>query len=202
MSAETDAEPSPEPVWSWRADWTEPVRRHPVRVALCVLLVETVLAVRNGLQPDLAALAYLGFVGTALGFIDVRLRRLPDPLTLPSYPIGIALLGAAAPFTAGGGGRLAAALVGLLSLGAVFAIQWFCFPAGLGFGDVKLSGVLGLYLGWFGFDAWMFGVLAMFVLGGSCAVGLLVLRRAGRKDSIPFGPFMLLGTLAGVAVHA
>ncbi|GAA2421108.1 hypothetical protein GCM10010191_35610 [Actinomadura vinacea] len=198
MSTEMDLEPSPETVWSWRADWTEPLRHHPILVTLCVLVVETVLGLRVGLQPDLVAFAYLGIVGTALGFIDVHLRRLPDPLTLPSYPIVIGLLAAAAPFTGNGGGHFVTALIGSASLWAIFAVQWFFVPDALGLGDVKLSGVLGLYLGWLGADAWMLGVFAMFVIGGSYAVGLLVSRRAGRKESIPFGPFMLLGTLVGV----
>ncbi|MFI0351620.1 prepilin peptidase [Actinomadura sp. 9N407] len=166
------------------------------------MVVGGLIAWRVGLRPELVAFLYLGVVGTALGFVDVALKRLPDPLTLSSYPIGVALLGAAAPFVEDGGGRFVAALVGLAALWALFAVQWFCFPNALGFGDVKLSGVLGLYLGWFGTDAWVLGVFSMFLLGGLYSIGLLVLRRAGRKETIPFGPFMLLGALVGVVAYA
>ncbi|MEW2352536.1 A24 family peptidase [Spirillospora sp. NPDC029432] len=199
MSAEAAEDPV---VWSWRADWTEPVRARPVPVAAVAVLVCGVLGWRVGLRAELAAFVYLGVVGTALGFVDAALRRLPDPLTLTAYPAGLALLGAAVPFTEDGGRRYMAALAGMAVLWVFFAVQWFALPSALGLGDVKLSGVLGLYLGWLGSGAWVLGVFSMFVLGGLYAVGLLVLRRAGRKEAIPFGPFMLLGAFAGVVVYA
>ncbi len=71
-------------------------------------------------------------------------------------------------------------------------------PEGDGFGDVKLAGLLGLYLGWVGWGALAVGSFAAFVLGGVFSVGLLMLRRAGRKTGIPFGPWMLLGAAVGI----
>ena len=65
------------------------------------------------------------------------------------------------------------------------------YPRGMGFGDVKLAGVLGLYLGWFGWGALVVGWFAAFLLGGLFSVGLLLAGRAGRKSGIPFGPWML-----------
>lgn len=188
--------------WSLRADWTEPVRRRPVPVLLTGVVALALLVWRIGLRPDLVAFAYLACVGAVLGAVDIALRRLPDPLTLPSYPIGAALLGAAAAFTDDGGDRFVDALIGFGVLWGLFVLQWVVLPRALGLGDVKLSGVLGLYLGWLGYDAWTFGVLAMFVFGGLYSVALIVLRRASRGATIPFGPFMLLGTLAAVLVHA
>ncbi len=64
-------------------------------------------------------------------------------------------------------------------------------------GDVKLSGVLGLYLGWFGRDAWLLGLLATYLLGGLAAIGIMIVRRT-RKGEFPFGPYMLAGTLIAV----
>jgi leader peptidase (prepilin peptidase) / N-methyltransferase len=194
-------EPS-RPAWSWHADWTEPLRRDRVPVAVAAVLGVALLAWRLGPRPDLPAFAYLMVVGVALTAVDVRLRRLPDPLTLPSYGAGLVLLGAAAPFTPGGGDRLTAALTGLAALWALFAVQWFIVPSAMGFGDVKLSGVLGLYLGWLGPDAWVLGVLAMFLLGGLYSAVLLIVRRARFRSTIPFGPFMLAGTLTGVLLYA
>ncbi|MFB4312815.1 prepilin peptidase [Actinomadura sp. 21ATH] len=200
MSAEAAAEKPV--VWSWRADWMEPVRARPVPVAVVAVLVCGVLGWRVGVRAELAAFLYLGLVGTALGFVDAALRRLPDPLTLTSYPVGLVLLGAAVPFTEAGGQRYVGALVGMAVLWVFFAVQWFMLPNALGLGDVKLSGVLGLYLGWLGSGAWVLGVFAMFVTGGLYSIGLLVLRRAGRKESIPFGPFMLLGAFVGIVAYA
>ncbi|MBC6461011.1 prepilin peptidase [Actinomadura sp. HBU206391] len=182
-------------------DWLEPVSRRPLPVALVAAAVVAVLAVRIGLRPELAAFCYLGVVGAVLAFIDAALHRLPDPLTLPSYPIGAALLGIAVPFTDDGGTRYLHALAGLGALLLLFVVQWVITADAIGLGDVKLSGVLGLYLGWLGSSAWVMGVFAMFVLGGVYAVGLLVTRRATRKSAIPFGPFMLAGALAAVVSY-
>jgi leader peptidase (prepilin peptidase)/N-methyltransferase len=68
----------------------------------------------------------------------------------------------------------------------------------MGFGDVKLSGVLGLYLGWLGWGVWAVGLFLGFLFGGLFGVALIALRRGGRKTAVPFGPFMLLGVLVAV----
>ncbi|MFG2000063.1 prepilin peptidase [Spirillospora sp. NPDC048911] len=193
---------APPRVWSLRADWTEPLRARPVPAALVCAAVLALLTWRVGVEPALPAFLCLGTVGTALGFVDVAIKRLPDPLTLPSYGVGAALLGAAAPFTDGGSGRFLHALIGLAALWALFAVQWFLMPSAIGLGDVKLAGVLGLYLGWLGLDAWLLGVVATFVIGGLVAAGLLAARRTGRKSELPYGPFLLLGALLAVLVHA
>ncbi|HEX2314314.1 MAG TPA: A24 family peptidase [Thermomonospora sp.] len=187
---------------SGRRDWFAPVARRPVPVALGVLAVVALLAFRIGPRPELAAYTCFGVVAVLLTVIDAEIRRLPDPLTLPSYPAGVALLGLAAPFTDDGGSRLLHALVGMAALWLLYAAQWFLVPGQLGFGDVKLAGVLGLYLGWLGLPAALTGVLAIHVTSGVYALGLLATRRAGPRTQIPFGPFMTLGTLVGVVVHA
>ena len=71
-------------------------------------------------------------------------------------------------------------------------------PGGHGFGDVKLSGVLGLYTAWLGWDVWGAGLLLGFFLGGFFGIGLIALKRGGRKTAVPFGPFMMLGALIAV----
>jgi leader peptidase (prepilin peptidase)/N-methyltransferase len=71
---------------------------------------------------------------------------------------------------------------------------------GLGFGDVKLAGVLGLYLGYLGWRSFAIGALTPSFLGGAFAIGLLVLRRANRKTAIAYGPFLIAGALIGVFV--
>jgi leader peptidase (prepilin peptidase) / N-methyltransferase len=83
-------------------------------------------------------------------------------------------------------------------LWALYAVQHLLAPRAIGWGDVKLAGVLGLYLGWLGAPAWWLGTLAGFVIGGVYAVGMLITRRGSRKSEIPFGPFMLAGALVGI----
>ncbi|MBC6465523.1 prepilin peptidase [Actinomadura alba] len=182
-------------------DWTEPVACRPATVALVAVAIVPVMVWGIGPRAELAAFCYLGVVGVVLSFIDIALHRLPDPLTLPSYPIGAALLGVAVPFTDDGGTRYLHALAGLCAMLLLYFVQWFIVPNAIGFGDVKLSGVLGLYLGWLGWPAWILGLFAAFVLGGVWAVGLLITRRADRKSAIPFGPFMLVGVLVAVVRH-
>jgi leader peptidase (prepilin peptidase)/N-methyltransferase len=79
-----------------------------------------------------------------------------------------------------------------------YFVQHFLLPHAMGGGDVKLAGVLGLYLGWLGEAAWVTGVVAGFLYGGVYSVTWLLLGRAGRKDEFPYGPFMLAGALTGI----
>ncbi len=108
------------------------------------------MAIRFGPSPALPAFCYLAGIGVPLAVIDARCQRLPDALTLPSYPVALALLGFAALLLPGGAGHFLGALAGLALACGVFLLQVLLYPAGLGWGDVKLSGLLGLYLGWLG----------------------------------------------------
>lgn len=158
------------------------------------------VAVRFGLAPPLPAYLYLAAVAVPLGAIDVREHRLPDALTLPSYPIGLGLLAVAAPFVEAGGRQLLHAAFGLLGLAAFYGLLFLLNPRGIGFGDVKLAGVLGAYLGWLGPDSWVVGAFLGVLFGGLFALALLVTRRAHRRSHIPYGPFLLAGALVAVLV--
>ena len=71
-------------------------------------------------------------------------------------------------------------------------------PNGMGFGDVKLALPLGVALGWYGWAVLCAGGFAGFLFGALYGLGLMILRRAGRKTGIPFGPFMIAGALTGL----
>ena len=129
-------------------------------------------------------------------WIDAQSGRLPDRLTLPSYPIALALLGGAALAVPAGGQHYLHALAGLAACALFYSVLWLISPASIGLGDVKLAGVLGLYLGWFGARATLAGLLGGFVLAAVVGLMLITARRATRKTHIPFGPFMLAATLA------
>ncbi|RCV56694.1 prepilin peptidase [Marinitenerispora sediminis] len=148
---------------------------------------------------EVAAFAFLGVWGVLLAVIDARTHRLPNPLVLPAYPVALALLGAAAATTPGGGAALRSALIGMAALWACYWLLWFIYPAGMGWGDVKLSGLLGLYLGWTGLGAVASGTFVAFLLSACYGLVLIALRRATRRSQLPFGPFMILGAL-GVIV--
>ena len=90
------------------------------------------------------------------------------------------------------------ALLGMVALGGAYFLLAFIYPAGMGLGDVKLAGVLGLYLAFLGWGTLVVGFAAGFLLGGVYAIVLLVAGRAGRKTGIPFGPFMIAGAFVAV----
>lgn len=149
-----------------------------------------------GPSPALPAFCYLAVVSVTLAFIDARHKRLPNALTLPSYPAALILLGIGAVFVPGGTRHFADALIGMAAAWLFFVLQAFIYPAGIGWGDVKLSGVLGLYLGWFGARALLIGLLGGYLLAAVAAIGLLLAGRATWKSMLPFGPFLLASSLA------
>jgi leader peptidase (prepilin peptidase)/N-methyltransferase len=155
------------------------------------------LALRLAAAWALPAFLYIAAVGVALAYIDWDTRRLPNALTLPSYAVGGALLTGAAAAT-GHWSMLLRAAIGMVALFALYLLLAFIYPAGMGFGDVKLAGLLGLYLGWLGWGAWCVGVFAGFLLGGIGGGLVIATHRGGRKTAIPFGPFMLAGALLAI----
>jgi leader peptidase (prepilin peptidase)/N-methyltransferase len=155
------------------------------------------LALRFGPHAILVAYLYLGAVGLALALIDLDVHRLPNSLTLPSYAVGAVLLTVAAlvshhPFD------LLRAALGMAAMYAFYFLLVVIKPGGMGWGDVKLSGVLGLYLGFLGWGPLVVGTFLAFLLGGFAGVALMVAGRARRKSRIPFGPFMVAGALIAV----
>ena len=126
--------------------------RAPARLAWACAVASAadgLIAWRLGASPALPAYLFFGVLGSALVVLDVSTRRLPNHLVLPSYPIAIILLGLAASIS-GDWWPLARAGIGLLVLGGFFGALAVAFPGQLGLGDVKLAGILGLYLAWFG----------------------------------------------------
>ncbi|GAB3135348.1 MAG: prepilin peptidase [Salinibacterium sp.] len=192
------------PVLSWLLlrgecrDCGEPISwRYPaVEAGTAMLFV--LVAVRFGFElPSVAALPaflYLTAIAVALSLIDIDTQRLPNLIVLPSYVVALVLLTIATAAT-GDWWMLARAAIGGVALFAFYFTLVIVYPKGMGLGDVKLAGVLGLFLGWLGWGELVVGAFAPFLLGGIYAVALLVTRRAGRRSGIPFGPWMLAGAL-------
>jgi len=188
------------------ADCRAPISiRYPaVELGTAVLFVALGLRL-HALQLLAALPAYLYFaaIGVALSLIDLDLKRLPNRIVLPSYPV-LAVLLAGAAIADGDGWRLARAGLAGAALFAFFFVLAFAYPAGMGFGDVKLVGVLGLVLGYLSWSAVLVGAFAGFLLGALVGVVVLASRRGDRKTALPFGPFLIVGTLiaivAGTAV--
>ena len=157
----------------------------------------TVPATRTAAVLELGAFLYLASISVALAAIDVDVRRLPDVVVLPAYVVGGVLLGAAdllrgdlvalGTAAAGAGGSV------LLYLALVIVK-----PGGMGMGDVKLAGVLGLFAGQLGIAPLIVGTFSAFLLGAVLGIALLLVGRATRSTAIPFGPWMIVGTWIGV----
>ncbi|MFE9457039.1 prepilin peptidase [Streptomyces californicus] len=167
-----------------------------VTATVCVAL-----AAATGARPELVAWLALTPVAVLLAVVDRRVHRLPDPLTLPLAAAAVLLLGGAA-LLPGAAGSWSSGLLGGLALGGFYFLLFLINPNGMGFGDVKLALALGAALGWYGWAVLFVGGFAGFLFGAAYGLGLVVLRRAGRKTGIPFGPFMIAGALAGLLLGA
>lgn len=149
-------------------------------------------------RPAVVPLVYMGSVCVmvVLAAIDLDVHRLPDRIQLPAYPVLVALL-ALCSWATGGWADLLRAVVAGLALFTVFLILVLIAPGGgMGFGDAKLSGLLGLLLGWLSWGHVVIATLATFLLGGVVAVALLVARRADRGTEFAYGPVMLASAAA------
>lgn len=166
------------------------------KTAVAAALAAGLVGARVGWGPELSFLLYLVPVGIALAIIDWRTRLLPTKLIAPSYLVVVVLVVVSA-WLGDDWHRLAGAGWGWLVAGGTFFVLWFIYPAGMGYGDVRLSGVLGIALGYLGWGELLTGVYAAFLIGGVGGFLLSALRIVDRK-AYPFGPFMLVGALVGV----
>ncbi|WP_328325229.1 A24 family peptidase [Kribbella sp. NBC_00382] len=150
-----------------------------------------------GASAGLAAWLVLAVAGSVLGYIDARTRYLPSAIIWPAYLlVGLALVIAALQ-TGEWGSLWRSAIAGAVGFG-VFYLLWFVFPRGVGFGDVRLSGLLSIALGWLGWGELVAGLYGGFFLGAVIGIVLTAAKVFKRKQLFPFGPFMLVGALIGV----
>ena len=169
----------------------------PVVIELLAAAVTGLLFARFGTEPAAAAFAYLGLVAVALTEIDLAVQRLPDRLTLTTYPALVVLLGLAAVFE-GNGTALIRAILGSLVLGTGYMLLGLASAGQLGGGDIKLAGLVGLSLGWLGWQPLIAGASLGFVLAAIAGLALLATRRASLRARISFGPYILAGALLAV----
>jgi leader peptidase (prepilin peptidase)/N-methyltransferase len=159
------------------------------------------VAVRVGL--DWALPGFLLFAWTLLvvAVIDAKTRRIPNRLTYPLTPVLIVLLTAAALLHGQPVWAYRALLGGVVAFATLLVLA-IANPRGMGMGDVKLAGFIGVGLGYLGWDVLAVGVLAGFLLGGLVATILLAARIRGRKDLMPFGPYLAAGAFLALLVDS
>jgi leader peptidase (prepilin peptidase)/N-methyltransferase len=164
--------------------------------ALVAAVVAGTLGWRLGWSPALPVWIYLSVVGVLLAFVDSRTRLLPTVVIAPSYLVVVALVLVTSVVTGDWQSALRAGL-GWLGAGGLFFLLWFIHPKGMGYGDVRLAGLLGLALGWLGWAELVVGIYASFCLGAVVG-GVLALAKVVDRRRYPFGPFLLLGAVVGV----
>jgi leader peptidase (prepilin peptidase)/N-methyltransferase len=136
-------------------------------------------------------------IGVALAVIDWHTTLLPTRIIAPSY--GVVVVGVVlAGLVDGDRDSVVRAGLGWAVMGGFFVILWLVYPRGLGYGDVRLSGVLGLALGYVGWPELVTGMYGAFLIGGIGGALLGALKMVNRKR-FPFGPFMLVAAVLGVA---
>ncbi|MCT6778804.1 A24 family peptidase [Streptomyces sp. CS7] len=180
---------------------TTPAYAPTTLAPLVTVLACVALAAATGARPELVGWLALAPVAVLLAVVDRRVHRLPDPLTLPLAAAAVLLLGGAA-LLPGHAGSWTSGLLGGLALGGFYLLLFLINPNGMGFGDVKLALALGVALGWYGWTVLFVGGFAGFLFGAAYGLALVLLRRAGRRTGIPFGPFMIAGALTGVLLGA
>lgn len=150
--------------------------------------------------PGWAALAVVLVMivgGLVLSLIDWQTKLLPDRVMLP-WSILLAVTIVAAGLAGGEPWALARAGIGAVALFGLYFAAAVAYPAGMGFGDVKLAAPLGAAMAFVGWPSLAVGAFAAFLLGGAWSGVLAVRGRLGRKSEVPFGPFMVAGALVGV----
>jgi leader peptidase (prepilin peptidase) / N-methyltransferase len=147
----------------------------------------------------LPAWLYFTAIAIALAAIDIDCHRLPNAIVLPSYPVLVLLLAVPLLWQQDYWALLRTAIGCAALFGGYFALA-LAYPKGMGFGDVKLAGLIGAVLGWLSYSALLVGAFAAFLLGGVAGIAVIASRRGTGKTPLPFGPFMLAG--AALALYA
>lgn len=174
----------------------------PLGLTTSVLATATLFeltALRFRLGVDTLAISSLVLIGVRLVLIDVARHELPRALVLPMYPILLALLGLAAT-TDGRYSDLARATGGMIVLLAVYLAIALLSQGGMGAGDIRLAGPVGLVLAWQSWAAVFRGTVLAFIFGGVMALAVSV-GRDTREAEIPFGPAMLGGAYTAMLWH-
>lgn len=148
---------------------------------------------------SLPAYLYLAGITVALAMIDLDVFRLPDAIVLPSYPVALLLLTLPVALERDWVTMVRVPLAGCLLYSLLFLTR-LAYPKGMGGGDVKLVGILGMYLGYLGWGPVIVGFFASLLLGTLISVPVMLRSGKGGKTRIPFGPFLLGGAYVGLAV--
>lgn len=192
-----DAAGEPAPA---KEPYAEIARRPALRIGTPVAsaLAGVVLGWSLGVDWSLLYLVPLVPVLVALSVVDWRTQLLPTWVIARTYAVlvpAVLLVGA----VTGEWDDVVRAGWGWLITGGLYFVLWFINSGGLGYGDVRLSGIIGIVLGHLGWGELFAGVYSAFILGGVLG-GILALAKVVDRRGVPFGPFMVAGALLGVVL--
>jgi leader peptidase (prepilin peptidase)/N-methyltransferase len=139
-----------------------------------------------GFSMSFAIYALMASTLLVIAFIDFDHKIIPNIITLPGMVIGLGLSLGISPITP------LTSLLGLLVGGTLFYLIAIISKGGMGGGDIKLIAMIGAFLGWQGA---LFTTFAGALLGSLVGVTLMLLGKKGRKDKVPFGPFLSCGAI-------
>jgi leader peptidase (prepilin peptidase)/N-methyltransferase len=155
----------------------------------------------TGERPATAALVWAGGAAVVLGAVDLASHRLPDRVTVPTAAFCVAAFLVDAAVLGSWGALVRALAAGIVAFGVPYAVAAIA-PEALGLGDVKLLGLLGLVLGWFGWGVLLAGVFLGLLTGALVSLVLLAGRRVGWRTALPFGPPLLLGAVLALLAES
>ncbi len=154
-------------------------------------------AVRFGATWQLPAFCIFFASLLAVSVIDLDLYIIPNRVVYPTLFITAPLLAVAAAAEGTWGQLRNAAIGGAVGFGVLLVIH-VAVPRGMGFGDVRLAGVIGMMLGWLGLRYLFLGLFLAFLLAAVIGLVLIATRLRTRKDAVPFGPFLASGAVLAV----
>ena len=158
--------------------------RYPL-VELLTGLIYIALYMKFGLSLGFFVFILLCTALVIIAFIDLENRIIPDKITLPGIVVGLLLSFFTISFVN--------SLLGLFVGGGIFFLIAFIKRGGMGGGDIKLMAMIGSFLGWQGS---LMTILIGSIAGSIIGIILLLKKRKGIKDIIPFGPFLAFGGIS------
>lgn len=172
-------------------------RRANVWIIVATMVVFGLVALTVKSLWVLPAYLWFAYFSVLLTVTDLDTKLIPNRILLPATVGGLVLLGIGS-LAAGSLDALLRGLVSGVGYFVVMLILGLLARGALGFGDVKLAFLLGVFTGYLGWGQVVLAGLGSFILGGLVALVLVVTRRASRKDAIPFGPFMTTAAIVAV----
>ncbi len=134
-------------------------------------------------------------------WIDAHTHRLPRNLSYLTVAAGVPLLVLAA-VTEDDLSHIVSSMIGVVVATSSIGLLYLIGRGAMGTGDIRLASAIGLYTGWISVGSVVLALVASFAFAAIFAVFLLILKKANRRDEMPFGPFLACGTLVSFVYSA